>query len=206
MTIDLVSDGCSASRQAIARACWSALWTKIAGCLLLHPAARREHLTIPIRDSRWAGVAGPDPVHLDRGRAVGGITPVPAGQIETGPGPLAGRAVSCRGGPPRIPKVEEKPWFTGLPGLAAPAAGLPAAGAEPGELSGSSSSLLGWVYGWRVAAAGRPPLPGLTPPSLPVGCASSTSRASSTSPARGAMGGLRSRPLAGCSCSARPTS
>jgi len=39
--VDMVSDGCSASRQAIARACWSALWTKIAGCLLLRPAARR---------------------------------------------------------------------------------------------------------------------------------------------------------------------
>jgi hypothetical protein len=30
MTIGLVSDGCSASRQAIASACWSALWTKVA--------------------------------------------------------------------------------------------------------------------------------------------------------------------------------
>jgi hypothetical protein len=30
MTIGLVSDGCSASRQVIASACWSALWAKIA--------------------------------------------------------------------------------------------------------------------------------------------------------------------------------
>jgi hypothetical protein len=30
MAIGLVSDGSSASRQAIASACWSALWTKIA--------------------------------------------------------------------------------------------------------------------------------------------------------------------------------
>src|SRR4029077_18156984 len=44
-------------------------------------AARREHLTIPIRDSRWAGVAGPDPVPLGRGSAAGGITPVPSGKL-----------------------------------------------------------------------------------------------------------------------------
>jgi hypothetical protein len=30
MTVGLVSDGCSSSRQAIASDCWSALWTKIA--------------------------------------------------------------------------------------------------------------------------------------------------------------------------------
>jgi hypothetical protein len=30
MTVGLVSDGCSASRQVIASACWSALWAKIA--------------------------------------------------------------------------------------------------------------------------------------------------------------------------------
>jgi hypothetical protein len=30
MTVGLVSDGCSSSRQAIASACWSALWAKIA--------------------------------------------------------------------------------------------------------------------------------------------------------------------------------
>jgi hypothetical protein len=30
MTVGLVSDGCSSSRRAIASACWSALWAKIA--------------------------------------------------------------------------------------------------------------------------------------------------------------------------------